>query len=147
MKTPEVDPNTKLADAVLADESWSKLSGSLRTEALDVLRAGSRARSVRTGLAQAACLAGLLSSLFFLSLGHKRATPATSHANNFTTMSQAVSPLPAKASDPTEAKPRYISEDQMLKMFPAGSCIVAEINGRQQLVFLERSQLDVSVAQ
>jgi hypothetical protein len=29
----------------------------------------------------------------------------------------------------------FISENEMLAMFPPGSCVVAEVNGRKELVF------------
>jgi hypothetical protein len=33
--------------------------------------------------------------------------------------------------------PKIITEEQMLAIFPAGSCLLAEINGEKQLVFLD----------
>jgi hypothetical protein len=33
--------------------------------------------------------------------------------------------------------PEFISEQQMLTLFPAGSCVIAEVNGQKELVFFD----------
>jgi hypothetical protein len=38
------------------------------------------------------------------------------------------------------AKAQFISEEEMLAMFPPGSCVVAEINGQKELVFFDATK-------
>jgi hypothetical protein len=117
MKT--VDPNRRpdlggLVDAVLADDSWRDLSSDLRGRALATLAQARRRRHLRNRVGQAAWWFHSPAS------NRGRATLASNSA------------APTAAADD-----RFITESQMLAMFPPGSCVVAEVDGLKQLVFLD----------
>jgi hypothetical protein len=140
MKTiADIETKAELIDAVLADENWATLSASLRPEALGILRAGRRARVARIAFAQAACALGLLTGMFFVfSRGTNRAlrerlVASPSHAP------AVVVETSIKRIEPTSAETHLISEERMLKMLPAGSYMLAEIDGQKQLICLDRS--------
>jgi hypothetical protein len=127
MKT--VDPNRQpdlggLVDAVLADDSWRDLSSDLKGRALATLAQARRRRHLRNRVGQAALAITLLGSLAWWfhspASNRGRATLASNSA------------APTAAADD-----RFITESQMLAMFPPGSCVVAEVDGRKQLVFLD----------
>jgi hypothetical protein len=37
---------------------------------------------------------------------------------------------------------RSISEEEMLALFPAGSCVIAEVNGQKRLIFFDAGQAE-----
>ena len=146
-KTPDIETKSDLIDAVLADENWATLSASLRPEALGILRAGRRARVARIALTQAACLMGLLTGIFFVfSRGANRALRepllAGPSAGRFVAVENSVKPI-----DSTSSESHLISEEQMLKMLPAGRYLLAEIDGQKQLVCLDRSKSTETASQ
>jgi hypothetical protein len=131
-KSPRTPPDeTPLLDAVLGDESWNALSDSIRTKALQAIQRRNRNRRVRVAVLQVICLLGVLSAVVFWPGG-------LAHRNQ-QHLSVLNVPKAELASDTGEQNLRthFISEDQMMAMFPAGSCVLAEINGRKQLVFLD----------
>lgn len=111
-----------LLDAVLADDDWGALSVRLKREALVTIGEARRRRRVRRWIGRAACVALLAGAVWWMR------GPAPDRGLAADTPGQ---PAPAGARDP------FVSEDEMLAMFPAGSCVIAEVDGRKELVFLD----------
>ena len=114
-----------LVRRVLADESWSAFDSQLRQAALQVFSAAKRRRHFVLLTAQAAAIF-LAAGVITLALTHHPqplSSPALVAASN--------------AQKPSASLANVITEQQMLAMFPPGSCLVAEINGEKQLVFLD----------
>jgi hypothetical protein len=77
-------------------------------------------------------------------------TPGPEQALVANTMPVAPEISPEKTSAPATPKspaaiaadlaklPEYITEEQMLALFPKGSCTIAEIDGQTQLIFFDR---------
>jgi len=121
-----------LLNAVLADDDWHALNRSLKNEALAAIGAAKRRRRLRHWLGQAACVAVLL-----VGAGWWLLPPAPSHGPVATMSIQPASP---------GAEEQFISEDEMLAMFPAGSCVVAEIDGQKTLVFFDAKKAEEGFA-
>jgi len=125
----EIDGLLKL---VLADDDWRALNGSLKREALAAMGAARRRRRLRLWLGQAACVVTLLvGAAWWLR------PPAPGRAPVAVTSGQ-----PASA----RAEAQFIGEEEMLAMFPAGSCVVAEVNGQKTLVFFDSKQAEEGFA-
>ena len=112
-----------LVDAVLADDDWHALNSSLKREALATIGAARRRRCLRLWTGRMACAAALLIGVVWWL---RPPTPG---------------PAPVASSSGIPAAPaagiQYISEEEMLAMFPPGSCVVAEVNGQKELVFFD----------
>src|SRR3974390_1159597 len=117
----ESDSDQALLNAALGDEDWQALSSSVKREALAVMGAERRKRRLRLWVGQAACLAALL-----LGIGWwlRASPPSNSEAAR----------RPG-SSGPAPVEHQFISEQQMLAMFPSGSCVLAEVDGQKELVF------------
>ena len=124
MKTfPDSDNNEDLLDAVLGDDQWQATSEATRRAVSDSLRSRRRQRRIgqwTSGVVAAACLvAGVLS---LVRPGGKTAAPVAAIQNV---------PVPS-------AKSKTLSREELVALFPKGSCIIAEINGRTKLVFFDK---------
>ena len=124
MKTfPNLDNNDDLLDAVLEDDQWQATSEFARRAASASLR--SRRRQRRSGkwisaVAAAACL--VAGSLWLARPCGKTAAPGAAIQNV---------PVPS-------AKLKTLSREELVALFPKGSCVIAEINGRKELVFFDK---------
>jgi hypothetical protein len=116
----------ELLKAVLADDDWHALNCSLKRTALAAFGAERRRRRLRLG--QAACAAVLL-----VWAGWWWRPPAPGHATIARRSGPPASPAAAE---------RFISEEQMLAMFPAGSCVVAEVDGQKELLFFDAKKAE-----
>jgi hypothetical protein len=125
MKTEaDVYPDTPVLEAAIADETFSSFAASLQQAGIRAVRHHRHIRQVQIALAQLTCVVGLATLFWFT-----RSEPQQlAH----------VAPVIAPATHGA-ASAHYISEAQMLAMFPNGSCALAEVNGRKELVFLELS--------
>jgi len=121
----DVDP---LLNAVFADDTWQKWNSSLKRQALTELGTARRRRQMRNWLARAACAAVLL-----VGLGRWMHTPAPIPSP----VARSLTP-PAPPTSGTQ----FITEEQMLAMFPPESCVVAEINGQKALVFFDAKKAE-----
>jgi len=130
----EREPNEihGLLNAVLADDDWRALNSSLKNEALAAIGAARRRRRLLFRMGQAACAAALL-----IGAGRWWLPPTPGHGPVATRSGQPASPGTGK---------QFISEEEMLAMFPAGSCVVAEVNGRKTLVFFDAKKADEGFA-
>ena len=123
-----------LLNAVLGDESWQALNSRLKSQAMRVMCAANYKRRVGLRAGQTACAAALfVSVMWWLGLLPQRAIiqQGPHHVDVAETTQKAEAPLPLATAA------RFISEEEMLAMFPPGSCVVAEINGQKQLVILD----------
>src|SRR5882672_3220475 len=133
----------RLLDAALADETWHSCHELLRSEGLATLRAAKRSRSIRISCAQISTLVLLLLAAWwnlsprtvFSSRNGARAGDASRSISRPSESQQSLNPLLSSR----ETTP-YITEEQMLALFPKGSCVLAEINGQTELVFFDTSK-------
>jgi hypothetical protein len=112
----------ELLNAVLFDDEWHALNGSLKHEALAAIGKARRRRRFGVWLGQAACAAALLT-------GAGRWLRPPTHVNA-SVAKTSVKPVPAGTQ-------QFISEEETLAMFPRGSCLMAEVNGQKTLVFFD----------
>ena len=122
------ESNDVLLNVVLADEAWHAVNSSLKREALAVIGAQRRKQRLRLWTGGAACAALLL-----IGVGSWLRPTAPSPAPVAQTSGQPAAP---------RAEVQFISEEEMLAMFPPGSCVVAEVNGRKELVFFDAKKAE-----
>src|SRR5580765_8459721 len=115
----------KLIHRALADENWTAFDAQLRNRALQTFAGAKRRRHFAFLTAQAAAILVVAGALARVLPHHSRPMPASQSA------------LAADVERVDSSLPNTITEEQMLAMFPRGSCLVAEINGQRQLVFLD----------
>ena len=112
-----------LLDALLCDENWQSASAGFKAEALRTFRVRQRVRRVmRWAGGVAALLAATVGVVYWAG---RPAAPARQMA-----MSHADVP---KAAD----KPRSLTDAELVAAFPKGSCFIAEVDGKKELVFLD----------
>jgi len=117
-----------LLNAVLADDDWQALNGTLKREALAAFGVERRRPRLRRSLEHAACMATLLAWVgWWLCSAIPGPAP--------------IAQKPGRIGLSAVGKP-FISEEQMLAMFPAGSCVVAEIDGQKELVFFDAKKAE-----
>jgi hypothetical protein len=123
MKTnPESGPEDPLLDALLRDEEWQASSTVIKRHALEAFRARRRAhRLARWGLGAAASTAAIAGATYWF--GHTADSRPTTVS------------YPAPPS--TESVPRYMTDEELLASFPKGSCFLAEVDGKQELIFVD----------
>ena len=123
--------NIKLLNAALADETWHSFQSTLRTQTSVALRSNLRRRLLISYTLQLAALILVIAAAW--SAFSPRSRSLSSGQNQ--PQLQASSPRSA----PTSSAPGsgYITQDQMLAMFPKDSCVLAEINGQPELVFFD----------
>lgn len=119
----KTDGDEALLNAALGDEDWQALSNSVKLKALAVMGAERRKRRVRGWLGSAACAAALLIGVGWWL---RPSLPSTVDVARRPT-----------SSAPAAAEVQFISEQQMLALFPAGSCVLAEVDGQKELVFFD----------
>ena len=117
------EPDDGLLDALLRDDEWQSANAAFKAEALGAFRARQRVRRVTRWAS------GLATSLAVLAATwHWFRRPVVSPRPD----AVAQLPLP-KAPD----KPRYLTDKELLAAFPKGSCFIAEVDGKKELVFLD----------
>ena len=122
----------ELLNIVLSDNDWHALNCSLRYEALAAIGMARRRRRFMVWMRQAACAAALL-----IGAGWWLRSPAPVNA-----------PVVKTSTKPAVAltQEQFISEEEMLAMFPRGSCLVAEVNGQKTLVFFDAKKAEEGFA-
>jgi len=133
----------KLADASLADEGWQAYRDQLCNNGLAVLRT-KRLRRRWGSVAQIAAMLVLFGGVLWSIDGRKkpenswRAGQSNGGANSLRADLRSNVPRTEAASRPQKDGLPYVTEEEMLAMFPKGSCVVAEVNGQKELVFLDQ---------
>lgn len=122
-KNRESGTDEALLNAALGDEDWQALSNSVKRKALAAMGTERRKRRLQGWLGSAAWAAVLVFGVGWW----LRPSPPSGAG---------VARLPI-SSAPAAAELQFISEQQMLALFPAGSCILAEVDGRKELVFFD----------
>ena len=123
MKTdPERPPEDLLLNALLRDEEWQAASTAIKSRALGTFRARQQTRRLaRWTLGAAACVALIAGVAYWF--GHTAGSrPAT------------VSYPPAPVR---ESAPQYMTDQELLASFPRGSCFLAEVDGKEELIFVD----------
>jgi hypothetical protein len=118
---PERDDT--LLDAVLRDENWQTASAAFKAEALGIFRARQRLRRLTRWAGSAMVLAAA-----FVGLAHWLSRPAT--APRPVTVARVEAPK-------TPDTARNLTDQELVAAFPQGSCFIAEVDGKKELVFLD----------
>ena len=121
---PDPDPENALLEAVLRDDAWQAANAAGRAQALGVFCARQR---LRRWSRRAAGLASL--ALAAACLAHWRAVswPGTG--------ARLAESAPARRA--SAEKSIYLTDGELLAMFPTGSCFLAEVDGKKKLVFFD----------
>jgi hypothetical protein len=119
------DPETEdaLLDATLRDEAWLSVSTAFKAEALRTFRTRQRVRRLTRWAGSVAALAAVLAGL---ALWVGRPAPAPR---------QVMVALTQAPTAPDE--PRHLTDQDLVAAFPKGSCFIAEVDGRKELVFFD----------
>jgi hypothetical protein len=119
------DPESEeaLLDAVLRDENWQTASASFKAEALETFRARQRVRRLTRWAGSLAALAAVIAGV----------------AHWFGPRGTASRPIMVAHVEAPKApaKPRHLTDAELVAAFPKGSCFIAEVDGMKQLVFLD----------
>ena len=161
---PDQNSPDPLLDAILRAESWEPVNAAAKAAALRELSVLRRRRhwlstaavTLAAGLAAAVIWPTLPSSPPQLQTPSPKIETASSNQHSAisnplpssvaspsssqleTPNSKPETSSPAVAASPLPPAPvRHITEAQLLALFPKGSCLIAEINGQEQLVFFD----------
>src|ERR1700686_2340004 len=127
MNNPEKSRETDaLLNAVLADCEWEAVRSSLKREGVAAMVVASR-RRVRVRSALTACAALLL---------------ATTAGWLSSLVRWQTAPVASQPGLPPASEQRFVSEAEMLAMFPSHSCVIAEVDGERRLVFFDASKAE-----
>src|ERR1044071_8996487 len=128
---PDSEKENVLLDAILQDENWQATNTAGKAKAVGAFRARQRFRQLARWACGAAALSAMLAGEYWL----HRPT--------------AVSPkiTATQVEEPKHIKvPLCLTDEQLLASFPEGSCFIAEVDGRKELVFLDPKLERVYVA-
>jgi hypothetical protein len=120
-----LDPEKEgiLLDTVLRDEEWQAANGELKTAALAAFHQRQQGRRWARAVGAMVVLA-VASALAFHWSGRRAEVPLQVVAR------------PGQVPK-NSAEVRYLSDEELLALFPKGSCVLAEVDGRKELVFLD----------
>jgi hypothetical protein len=113
-----------LLDAMLRDETWQAASAAFKTEALRTYHARQRVNRVVRFAGSVAVLAAVGVGLAHW-LGH-----STAPAPNQLAAVRIEAPRAPQ-------QPRQLTDQELVAAFPKGSCFIAEVDGKKELVFLD----------
>ena len=115
-------PEDALLDAALGDESWRTANTTFKVEALKAFRTGQRVRRIKrwagSGVALAAVMVGVVHWVGRPALAPRRILMAQ----------------PRRPEAPQQ--PRQMTDAELIAAFPKGSCFIAEVDGKKELVFI-----------
>ena len=130
--------NDKLLNAALGDGEWAAMSAGLRERSLRTFRVR---RNLRRGLRL--CMAILVFAVIGMA-GLRFENRDGQKAASGTRPASGTHPVATAAKASTDI-PR-ISDEELVALFPRGSCAIAEIDGRKQLVFFDEKQAEQGYA-
>jgi hypothetical protein len=117
-----------LLKAALDDDEWQTLSRTLKSRSLRAFRhRRNLRRCVRGGIVCMVLLAVVLEA------------PRFQRTSQIRPLSPASQPVMAAAKPLPPEIPR-LSDQELLALFPKGSCAIADLDGRKQLIFFDRKQ-------
>jgi hypothetical protein len=120
----ESERNDALLEAMLKDESWQAASANGKAKALGVFQVRQRRRRLTRWAGSVAALAALTAVVAHW--------PGQQPAPTRPPIARTAPPA-SKAS----RNPRLLSDRELLAAFPKGSCFIAEVDGRKELVFFD----------
>jgi len=129
---PEPRKDEFLLDAVLRDDAWQAVDQDMRSVAVGAFR---RHQRRRRQLRWAAGTFALMTAIA-LTLRNWRQPTAVNPASVGVRVTQSSNP----------GNIHYLSDEELLKLFPPGSCLFVEINDQKQLIFLDREVEQTQVA-
>jgi hypothetical protein len=112
-----------LVDAMLRDENWQTASAALKAEAMRTFSARQRVRRLTRWASGVAALAAVIAGV---GLWFGRPAPALRQI----AMTNAEAPK-------TPDKPGRLTDAELVAAFPKGSCFIAEVDGRKELIFFD----------
>ena len=112
-----------LLDAMLCDESWQTASAALKEQALRTYRVRQRTRRLARWAGSVAVLAAVIA-------GARYGFRGPSMASRQVMMAHITAPKAAP-------EPRHLTDAELVASFPKGSCFIAEVDGKKQLVFFD----------
>jgi hypothetical protein len=121
--SPDPERDDALLQAMLQDDTWQTTNAACKAEALRTFHGRQRVRRLTRWAGGVAALTAVLLSLLHWS------TPSAPPSR------QAVV-APARPSK-TDDRPRQLTDEQLVASFPKGSCFIAEVDGKKELVFLD----------
>ena len=120
----DFEENDALLDAVLADQCWQETNAACKAAALRTFQGRQRARRAMRWAGATAVLVAVIGCAAYW-VGHSVVTPPQTAAK------------PPQSPEKAETQ-RYLTDAELIAAFPEGSCFLAEIDGRKELVFLNR---------
>ena len=120
---PDPETDDALLDATLQDEIWQATNAALKKEALGIFRTRQRVRRLARWTGSVAATVAVLASV-----AHWVGRPAPPSQQVALVMTQA-----PKAPD----KLRHLTDQDLVAAFPKGTCFIAEVDGKKELVFLD----------
>ena len=125
-----MNSDEKLLNAILGDEDWRRADVSLKARML--AKFNSRHRALR-----AMRWSGMFVVLAAITLAAAWQHRISSNEQEQVVNSgRALNPLDQSEPPPNQALP-MLTDEELLSFFPPGSCVVAEIDGIPQLIFLD----------
>jgi len=120
----DFEKDDPLLNAVLGDETWQTANAAGKAAALGTFRSRQRTRRVMRWTGCAVALAAAIGCGAYW-------------------LGRSVTPPPQIAAKPAGAQKapltrRALTDAELISSFPAGSCFLAEIDGKKQLVFLNQ---------
>jgi hypothetical protein len=128
---PDPEEESALLDATLCDDTWQAASAAFKVEALRTFRTRQRVRRLTRWAGSVVALAVLAGVV------HWVGRPAPAPRQVMASLTQV-----PKAPD----KPRHLTDQDLVAAFPKGSCFIAEVDGRKELVFLDPEAERIYVA-
>jgi hypothetical protein len=112
-----------LLEAVLGDEDWQTVSTAIKAEALGTFRARQRVRQLTRWAGGVAALVVAIAGVVHW-FGHLVPTSRPSA-------------VARREAPKAPVKPGLLTDKELVAAFPKGSCFIAEVDGKKELVFLD----------
>ena len=120
---PDPERDDALLQVMLQDETWQSSSAAFKAQALSKFRGRHRVRRL-------ARWAGGMAVLGAVILGVAYLTPNPAPPPQQVAVVQPPAPAPARQA-------AALTDEQLVASFPKGSCFIAEVDGKKELVFLD----------
>jgi hypothetical protein len=124
MKTnPDPNRDDPLLDAILGDESWQAASAAMKARATESLVARRLHRRLMRWVVGVVAVSAV-------------ALVAVLRPNRTGSVAEPVVPVSRDVPEMAVGL-HYMTDEQLLACFPAGSCMLVEVDGQKELVFLD----------